>query len=282
MLELSRVVRIPLGAVSKDGAGQGLVGAPSPRGLSPTVDLEVVCRGTPDSSGYLVDIGAIDRAVRALAQPLLREALLTELAAELVTTPASPPTTDPDAALIALLGRIAADLASELPAPIARIAYRPSPFRSIELELPATPHAEGTAMHAPLPTATLHETFEFAASHRLHLGDRSAEENRALFGKCNNPNGHGHNYRIEVAVEPSARFAGFDAIERCVECEIVARFDHRHLNLDCPEFRDLNPSVEHIARVCHGLLAPALAAEGGTLRFVRVWETDKTSCRYPA
>ncbi|MFM1823889.1 MAG: hypothetical protein RI967_2155, partial [Planctomycetota bacterium] len=86
MLDLSRVVRIPLGAVSKDGAGQGLVGAPPPRGLSPTVELEVVCRGTPDASGYLVDIAAIDRVVRAIAQPLLREALMTELAAELAAT----------------------------------------------------------------------------------------------------------------------------------------------------------------------------------------------------
>jgi len=279
MLELSRVVRIPLGAVSRDGSGQGLVGAPAPRGLSPTVELEVVCRGAPDASGYLVDIGAIDRAVRAVAQPLLRAALSAELAAEHATVAVA----DPDSELIALLERIATALARELPAPLARIAYRPSPFRGAELTLAADTGAEGAAMNAiPQMTATLHETFEFAASHRLHLADRSADENRALFGKCNNPYGHGHNYRIEVAVEPGTRFAGFGAIERCVEREIMARFDHRHLNLDCPEFRDLNPSVEHIARVCHGLLAPALAAEGGTLRFVRVWETDKTSCRYPA
>lgn len=265
MLELSRTVRVPLGAVSATGVNQGLIGAPSPRGISPTTDLEVVCRGAPDASGYLVDIGTVDRAVRCVAQPLLRAALRAELADDAGL--------DPDSALRTTLEAIAERLAAELPVPLARIAYRPSPFRGVELAFAP----DGATM-----TATLHETFEFAASHRLHLAGRTDEENRALFGKCNNPNGHGHNYRIEVAVEPGEGFPGFDAIERCVEREIMARFDHRHLNLDCPEFRDLNPSVEHIARVCHGLLAPAFAAEGGTLRFVRVWETDKTSCRYPA
>ncbi len=269
MLELSRTVRVPLGASSAAGLGQGLVGMPGPRGLAPTVDLEVVCRGRPDATGYLVDIGAIDRAVRETAQPLLRRALLEELAlAESGESGAMPP----DASVVALLRRIAALLAIRLPAPVVHLAYHPSPFRGVSLTRPD----EDTPMHA-----TLHETFEFAASHRLHLAGRSDEENRALFGKCNNPNGHGHNYRIEVAVEPGPAFPGFDAIERCVEREVMARFDHRHLNLDCPEFRDLNPSVENIARVCHDLLAPAFEAEGGTLGFVRVWETEKTSCRYP-
>ena len=133
----------------------------------------------------------------------------------------------------------------------------------------------------------LRETFEFAASHRLHLSHRSDGENRALFGKCNNPNGHGHNYRIAVSVEvPAEQSAdarpGFAELERIVESEIMARFDHKHLNLDCPEFAMTNPSVENIARISFEVLAEPFAAAGGRLRDVEVWETEKTSCRYPA
>jgi hypothetical protein len=93
--------------------------------------------------------------------------------------------------------------------------------------------------------------------------------------------------RVEVAVEvpiganDTPRF-GFHALGEAIEDEVMRRFDHRNLNLDFPEFATLNPSVEHIAFVCHDLLAPRIARDGAKLRFVRVWETDKTSCRYPA
>lgn len=136
-------------------------------------------------------------------------------------------------------------------------------------------------------TVLLTAQIECAAAHRLHARELDAEANRALFGKCNNPNGHGHNYRVEVAVEvpiganDTPRF-GFHALGEAIEDEVMRRFDHRNLNLDCPEFATLNPSVEHIAFVCHDLLAPRIARDGAKLRFVRVWETDKTSCRYPA
>ncbi|MBI4579727.1 MAG: 6-carboxytetrahydropterin synthase [Planctomycetes bacterium] len=127
------------------------------------------------------------------------------------------------------------------------------------------------------------QTFEFAAAHRLHCATMTDEENRAYFGKCNNPNGHGHNYVLEVTVAgagdapspcvlPAARF------EQIVKQRVLDRFDHKHLNQDCPEFRELNPSVENIARTIWGLLdgqfAPARLAR------VRVWETAKTYAEY--
>jgi 6-pyruvoyltetrahydropterin/6-carboxytetrahydropterin synthase len=241
-------------------------------GLAPAVEVEVECIGTPEATGYLVDITVIDRGVRDLIAPILR----TALRAELGGVPSD---------LRLVLQACAAALAPALPAALSALTYRPSPFRSATLELgaPPTHFPEGSL---PMPDAfVLTETFEFAASHRLHLAGVSADENRALFGKCNNPNGHGHNYRIEVAVEMTAegkRRLDFGAIEGIVQREVMARFDHKHLNLDCPEFAALNPSVEHIAMVCHGLLAPRFVEAGGALRFVRVWETEKTSCRYPA
>ena len=123
------------------------------------------------------------------------------------------------------------------------------------------------------------ESFEFAAAHRLYCPSMSKEENRALFGKCANPNGHGHNYVFEVTVRgtPDAttgRIVDIQEMESIVKERIVDRFDHKHLNLDCPEFADLNPSVENIAMVIWNLLDGRL--ESARLSKVRVWETPKT------
>jgi 6-pyruvoyltetrahydropterin/6-carboxytetrahydropterin synthase len=63
---------------------------------------------------------------------------------------------------------------------------------------------------------------------------------------------------------------------------VLDRFDHRHLNVDCVEFAELNPSVENIAQVCHDLLSDEITAAGAALDHVTVWETAKTSATYPA
>lgn len=262
-LELSRVVRFDLSPDRAASALNGLIGGSSGSGLWPIAEAEVVCRGFPDASGYLVDIGVVDGAVRTVVAPRLAAAAAAEITGGAQTD------------VLGILLDLREPLQAALPAPLHRLVYRPSPFRSFTLEW-SMPNR-----------ALISETFEFAASHRLHLAGLSAEENARLFGKCNNPNGHGHNYRIEVAVrvdpaaDASARF-GFDALARIVRDEVMARFDHRHLNLDCPEFAQLNPSVEHIALVCHEVLSAPVRRAGGELDHVRVWETDKTSCRYPA
>jgi 6-pyruvoyltetrahydropterin/6-carboxytetrahydropterin synthase len=140
-------------------------------------------------------------------------------------------------------------------------------------------------------TVLLRQRFDFSASHRLHTPALSEEANRALYGKCNNPSGHGHNYQFEpcVAVRVGEGALGFsiDDLERLAEREIIRRFDHRNLNVDTREFapgEGLIPSVENIARVFYGLMAPAVRdAPGGDaeLRSVTVWETDRTSSTFP-
>ena len=113
-----------------------------------------------------------------------------------------------------------------------------------------------------------------------------------MFGKCNNPSGHGHNYRVEACVDSpmdrnGAKFSLAD-LERTASRMIVERFDHKNLSTDSPEFDVMkggfNPSVENIARVCFELLAPTVSATcpEAALRSVTVWETDKTWCTYPA
>lgn len=274
--------RTDAASVTTNVAANGLLGVPAPLGIAAIAEIAVTCVGAPAASGYLVDIGIIDRVIRAEATPRLSAALRAECETGVPT------------AMPALLAELARAVAPLLPAKLTRLSWSPmcggaqSPFRSITVdlspsnltlsELPAMPHQ-----------LLLTETFEFAASHRLHLSDRSDADNQALFGKCNNPNGHGHNYRIEVAVAMNhatnandRQSHDFTTIQRVVHQEIVTRFDHRHLNLDCPEFATRNPSVENIAVVCYELLAPRFASIDSRLEFVRVWETDKTSCRYPA
>ncbi|MEO0483847.1 MAG: 6-carboxytetrahydropterin synthase, partial [Planctomycetota bacterium] len=140
-------------------------------------------------------------------------------------------------------------------------------------------------------TALLRERFDFAAAHRLHVPTLSDDENRAIFGKCNNPSGHGHNYQIEPCVElDTAALAdvpfGFAELERATHEQVITPFDHKHLNTDTPEFGEagVNPSVENMARVFFDRLAPAVrrASAAATLRSITVWETDRTSCTYPA
>jgi 6-pyruvoyltetrahydropterin/6-carboxytetrahydropterin synthase len=133
------------------------------------------------------------------------------------------------------------------------------------------------------PVVTLTRTYEFAAAHRLNSDHLSPQANQELFGKCNNPHGHGHNYVLEVTVggEPDPH-TGFlidlGLLDRVVKGQVVDRYDHRHLNLDIPEFRELIPTSENLVRVIWDRLAPALP--GGALRRVTVRETDRNHFTY--
>lgn len=130
--------------------------------------------------------------------------------------------------------------------------------------------------------ASLTKTFGFSAAHRLHSAILSEEENKAVFGKCNNLHGHGHNYELEVTVhgeiDPRTGMI-FDLGElmHVVDEEIIVRFDHKHLNEDTAEFRSLNPTGENIVKVIWDLLNPKLS---GHLTKVGLWETRKNFFEY--
>lgn len=122
--------------------------------------------------------------------------------------------------------------------------------------------------------------YEFAAAHRLHSPFKSEEENNALYGKCNNPRGHGHNYGLEVTVEggvDSDSGAVISALEldAIVDKEVFERFDHKHLNEDCPEFKDLIPTSENLARVIFDVLRPKIDGAGHKLARIGLNETQK-------
>ena len=119
----------------------------------------------------------------------------------------------------------------------------------------------------------------FSASHYYWNDAWSAEKNQQVFGRCANRNGHGHNYTLEVTVagKPDA-VTGFVVdlkwLKDVMEREVLAAYDHRHLNLDVPEFKDRIPTTENIAMAIWRRLEPAVSAAGGAkLDRVRVYET---------
>jgi 6-pyruvoyltetrahydropterin/6-carboxytetrahydropterin synthase len=261
---LRRTTRFAL----RPGAGPSpntFAGSPHADWLRPYVECTVECAGRPDpASGYLINIKAIDDAVHAVVRPLLEDA---------IARPESQRPPPGELLACALRG-----LADALPVPVRAVEVAISPYHHL-------------SMSADSPRrAALRLRFDFAASHRLHVPEWDDQANREYFGKCNHPNGHGHNYQLETRVEVDAQRLGTfstEALERLVKQAVVDRFDHKHLNLDTEEFSDdggANPTVENIARVCFELLREPVAALGpGTrLASVTVWETDRTASEYPA
>ncbi len=124
---------------------------------------------------------------------------------------------------------------------------------------------------------------QFNAAHRLFNPKWDDETNNRVFGKCNNPNFHGHNYKLEVELDgPINPETGYvldmKKLSETIKLEIIERFDHRNLNLDCPEFKDLIPSAENIALVCWNILRENLPSH---LQLkVRLWETPKNGVEY--
>ena len=117
---------------------------------------------------------------------------------------------------------------------------------------------------------------EFSASHRYHNPDFSPEENRRIFGKCNYPNGHGHNYVLEVTVggetDPATGMVlDLKELKDLMEREVMSRMDHRSLNHEVPELAGRIPTCENVAAVIWDLLAPKI--QRGKLTRVRLWES---------
>jgi 6-pyruvoyltetrahydropterin/6-carboxytetrahydropterin synthase len=152
------------------------------------------------------------------------------------------------------------------------------------LKLMLSPFLSIGCLASEYPMIRLSQKFEFSAAHRLHNADLSDEQNQKLFGKCNNPAGHGHNYELQVTLigqpDPGGLLMDVPKFEQIVAHTVIDRFDHKNLNVQVAEFSHLIPTVENIAKTIFELLKPALQNPHSKLASVTVWETPKTWCEY--
>ena len=130
--------------------------------------------------------------------------------------------------------------------------------------------------------AHLTRRYIFSASHRLHADSLTSDENRAVYGKCNHPYGHGHNYALEVTVSGQVNAAtgmvcNLVDLDEAVHTQIVNRFDHVNLN-QCPEFAADVPTTENLSEVIFNILKQNFKA--AHLEKVRLEETSMNSFEY--
>jgi 6-pyruvoyltetrahydropterin/6-carboxytetrahydropterin synthase len=125
----------------------------------------------------------------------------------------------------------------------------------------------------------------FNAAHRLHNPQWDDATNQRVFGKCNNYNYHGHNYELIVHVtgdiDPDTGYVmDMKVLSDLIKQEVLDRFDHKNLNLDTEEFKNLNPSAENIAVVIYQLLRPHIRQEHDLK--ITLYETERNFVTYPA
>lgn len=134
-----------------------------------------------------------------------------------------------------------------------------------------------------MPQVTITRRLQFNAAHRVHNPALSDDENRAIFGKCNNPNWHGHNYTLDVSitgdVDPRTGYViDLGVLKRIVEREVIDKVDHRNFNLEVDFMRDVIPTTENIVVQIWRVLQPAIAP--ARLSRLVLWETPNNYVEY--
>lgn len=124
---------------------------------------------------------------------------------------------------------------------------------------------------------------QFNCAHRLNNPNWSSEKNLEIFGKCNSPNFHGHNYVLETWIEgdvdpETGYLMDTKILKEIIKAQVSDPFDHRNLNLDVPEFKELNPTAENMALVIWGKLRPYIPQNLGLS--VRLYETENNIVEY--
>ena len=132
-------------------------------------------------------------------------------------------------------------------------------------------------------TAVIRKEY-FNAAHRLHNKNWNDKKNDLIFGKCNNPNYHGHNYELEVKIigfcnDETGYVIDTKILSTIINEEVISKFDHKNLNLDVAEFKDLNPSAENIAFVIYNLLRTKIDYKLELK--IKLYETRKNYVEYP-
>ena len=255
---LTREVRL---ALNKNGASpegfNSFAAKPSPSSLWIPVTIAVTGTGHPNPvTGCLFDIHEVDHLIRSKITCFLHNEFFNS---------------DTNNSPTLLIQKIATLIRDDFPTTLYSIKWILSPYHQI------------TMMELPMPQIILSETFEFAAAHRLNCDSLSEEENKKIFGKCNRPDGHGHNYRLNIDVEsPLESSLTHLKIEEIVHEYVIKDYDHQNLDESIPDFKNKTSSVEHIASECFKRLENPILNAGGRLKRVAIWETSKTGCAIEA
>lgn len=262
MHRLTRHVRFSVNPFLADG-GEGsnsFSSKPCGEGLAIFLELCVELVGEIDGdTGFVVNVVDIDKEVRASAAPVFAERIRAEYGAGRHIGPA---------VIAELLSAAWGKLADKFGrAKLRSLGVKLNPYRKLSIE-----SEDGTMVY-------FSEKFEFAATHKLWNDAFTEQQNFAVFGKCANPTGHGHNYVVEVTVKTAAgaevRIGDF---ERMVDDEFIKLVDHKNLNVDVEKFASTNPTVENIAVFAWARLDGKFGE--AKLHCITVWETDKTCCSY--
>ncbi len=257
MIRLSREIRFALvsqNLSASKASANSWAGWPSTNLIVPHLVLRCVVEGEPDPrTGYLCDVQLVDRLLRTIVvEELIKTYDGTQTAEQLL--------------------RMVFERTNH------EWTLQPN---VISVTLALTPFLEYQINFKDPAMVLLTQQFEFSAAHRLHCSDLTEQQNREVFGKCNNPEGHGHNYVFEVSVDrpsnanhDSEQVIELEQFEATVKELIVDRLDHKHLNRDVDYFAKVNPSVENIAVAIYRWLDGQFG--DARLNKVRVYETPKT------
>ena len=252
----------------------GIHASPEPYGHNYLLDVGVAGEIDP-RTGMLINIKELDRIVRAEAVQHLDRKFINRNVADFRERAVTPEI---------LAEWIAARVEPRLPETIALASVRleETPERFAEWRNSALTTQQTRRRNEK--TMLLTHAYEFSASHRLHSPHLTPEANRELYGKCNYDNGHGHNYIVEITVAgpinaDSGRVIDPETLDAIARREVVDRYDHRHFNLDIPEFQGLIPSAEVITRVIWDRLREQIPAPARLARVV-VRETARNIFEY--
>lgn len=257
MIKLSREIRFALTGNFKDSIENSWCGWPSTNRIVPRLVLKCVVSGQPEpDSGYICNVKVLD--------DLLRDIVINHLI----------PTLSPDQTAEGMLQTIARLVSDswQFDSRIEEISLHLSPQLSYKI----------TSEYESMVCLT--QQFEFSAAHRLNCDSLTESENKRLFGKCNNPAGHGHNYVVEITVASGSnemvgqQVISLDEFEAIVKREIIDRLDHKYLNCDVEYFSKVNPSVENIVVAVWNWLDGKFGDV--QLKNVKVFETPKTWAAY--
>jgi 6-pyruvoyltetrahydropterin/6-carboxytetrahydropterin synthase len=239
----------------------GSTASPWPHGHDYRVELTVE-GGVCSNTGMVVNLANLDALLRERVVNPLNGTWLNKQVPEFGQRPPS---------LEVLAPYLYARLAEGVgPLTITRLRLVESPYLSLDY----LPHEEEKML--------MTRRYDFCAAHRLHNPALSDEENVAIFGSCNNPYGHGHNYVLEVTLAGSpdpvtGLMLDLDTLDRVVHEEVVEVLDHRYLNVEVPEFHDLVPTTENLCRVIWDRLVGKVP---GRLHKVGIHETPNNFFEY--